>query len=485
MNQTPSIASIQSFLLRGVEAVPVTVECQVTPGIGIHLVGEPDAFVKESLLRTITAMQACGYRIPGKKVVVNICHDGAGKPHSALRGYSGLDLPLALAILVATDQIHGRLEKEGIFRYEHIVAGELGLDGSVRDVPGAVAASEATVGQMILPEASALRVKDPETGLPFPVVYKAASLKDAVRILEGDGEDLFVSLETAVEPAAKEAPILVTDSEIRAVEIAALGGFDLAIVGHEGSVLHGPIRLLSRLLNPYNKDKAAVYDATFPPRKAPRTAPLRIPHPFSSFQGMLGGGPEVMPGEVTLAHGGVLVLQDIHQWPKSLVEAVGRVHEDGEVKIARLGDHVTMPAGFRLAVMMRGDLPADEKVSRLLGVFPFVQVQVSHTSAVREVTEDEINAMRRRIDNAWRHLAVHPASIPSREIPLPDPDGCVADRLAEKLIEVFGLSARDWSMIYRLALTIAALDGKDCPYDIAAVCEATSYLFLQRKTVAA
>ena len=415
MNQTPSIASIQSFLLRGVEAVPVTIECQVSPGLGIHLVGEPDAFVKESLLRTITAMQACGYRIPGKKIVVKICHAGVGKPHSALRGYPGLDLPLALVILAATGQIRNRPEKEGIFRYEHIVAGELGLDGSVRDVPGAFAASETTVGQMILPEASALRVKDPETGLPFPVVYKATSLKDAVRILEGDGEDLFVSLETAVEPAAKEAPILVTDSEIRAVEIAALGGFDLAIVGPEGSVLDGPARLLSRLLNPYNKDKVAVYDAVS--RRAPAAAPLRIPHPSASFQSMLGGGPQVMPGEVTLAHGGVLVLQDIHDWPKSLVEAVGRIHEDGEVKIARLGDHVTMPAGFRLAVTMRGDLPADEKVSRLLGVFPFVQVL--HTSAVREVTEDEIKAMRRRIDNAWRHLAVHPASIPSREIPLP------------------------------------------------------------------
>lgn len=467
-----SIASIQSFLLRGVEAVPVTIECQVSPGIGIHLVGEPDAFVNESLLRTITAMQACGYRIPGKKIVVNICHDGVGKPHSALRGNSGLDLPLALVILAATGQIRNRPEKEGIFRYEHIVAGELGLDGSVRDVPGGVAASEATVGQMILPEASALRVKDPETGLPFPVVYKATSLKDAVRILEGEGEDLFVSLESIEAEAEEVTPILVTDAEIRAVEIAALGGFDLAIVGPEGSVLDGPARLLSRLLNPYNKDKVAVYDAVS--RKAPSAAPLRIPHSSASFQAMLGGGAQVMPGEVTLAHGGVLVLQNIHDWPQTLVEAVGRIHEDGEVKIARLGDHVTMPAGFRLAVTMRGDLPADEKVSRLLGVFPFVKV--SHTSAVREISDEEIAAMRRRIDDVKQHLAVLPASIPSREIPLPDPDGCEADRLAERLIEVFGLSVRDWSMIYRLALTIAALDGKDCPYDNAAVGEAVSYL---------
>lgn len=473
MNQTPSIASIKSFLLRGIEAVPVTIECQVSPGIGIHIVGEPDAFVKESLLRTITAMQACGYRIPGKKIVVNICHDGAGKPHSALRGYSGLDLPLALVILAATGQIRNRPEKEGIFRYEYIVAGELGLDGSVRNVPGGVAASETTVGQMILPEASALRVKDPETGLPFPVVYKATSLKDAVRILEGEGEDLFVSLETAVEAETEEAtPILVSVGEQRAVEIAAVGGFDLAIVGPEGSERVGPARLLARLLGPYNKDRVAVYDAVS--RMAPSTAPLRIPHSSASFQAMLGGGPQVMPGEVTLAHGGVLVLQDIHDWPQTLVEAVGRIHEDGEVKIAHLGDHVTMPAGFRLAVTMREDLPVDRKVSRLLGVFPFVRV--FHASAVREISDEEIAAMRRRIDDVKQHLAVLPASIPSREIPLPDPDGCEADRLAERLIEVFGLSARDWSMIYRIALTIAALDGKDCPYDIAAICEAASYL---------
>lgn len=470
------ITRIKSFLLRGIEAVSVIVECEVTPGIGIHMVGIDDASVRESLLRTITAMQSWGYRIPGKKIIINI----KGAEGACLRGQNALDLPVALAVITASGQLRNAPRNDdGNVDFKYIVAGELALDGHVRDIAGGVAASALTLDAMILPEASAARAKDPATGLPFPVVYKAATLGDAVRILEGGGEDLFVSISTAAETPKEDIPVFLSDTEIRACAIAAAGGFDLAVVGPEGTSLSGPARLLSRLLDPHADGKAAIYDAALG-RKAPMEAPLRIPHPASSAATLFGGGSRVAPGEVTLAHGGVLCLEDIGLWPKTSVETLGAIHEDGEVKISRLGSVITMPADFRLTVTMTDSTPVDAKVSRLLGVFPFVQVY-HNGLAVREIRTEEIAELRRRVQHAKEHLGSAPAAMKAKDIPAPDPEHNEADRLAERLVGVFGMGVRDWDTIRRLAMTIAALDGKDCAYDTASVCEAASYIFLNRR----
>ena len=155
----------------GIEAVPVTVEVKIDSGLGIHLVGLADAAVKESLLRTITALQSMGYRIPGRKIVINLA------PADMHKKGSGYDVPIALGIIKASGQ------RELPFIEEYIIMGELGLDGSVRDVPGALPIAElARAGKMkgcILPYRSAIEAMEYQ-GID---IYGVDSLDDVLRIL--------------------------------------------------------------------------------------------------------------------------------------------------------------------------------------------------------------------------------------------------------------------------------------------------------------
>jgi len=194
----------------GIDAVPVTVEIDVTSGIGIHLVGLADAAVKESLLRTITALQSMGFRIPGKKIVINLA------PADMHKKGSGYDVPIALGIIASSGQMD--LPLLGDF----MVMGELGLDGSVREVPGALPIVELASGMglkgCILPRNSALEAV--EYGCID--VYGVGGLNDVLRILAGEEscDDLRVSSEMTdgiKESSAEESDdmsVLMDFSEI-------------------------------------------------------------------------------------------------------------------------------------------------------------------------------------------------------------------------------------------------------------------------------
>ncbi|MGN1046190.1 MAG: magnesium chelatase domain-containing protein, partial [Candidatus Cryptobacteroides sp.] len=157
----------------GIEAVPVTVEVDISPGIGIHLVGLADAAVKESLLRTITALKSVGYRIPGKKIVINLA------PADMHKKGSGYDLPIAVGIIAASGQMELPLLDS------FIVMGELGLDGSVRNIPGALPIAELAVQcgvqGCVLPWESAMEA----SGYDRAVLYGVRNLEDVLRILSG------------------------------------------------------------------------------------------------------------------------------------------------------------------------------------------------------------------------------------------------------------------------------------------------------------
>ena len=200
----------------GIEAVKVTVEVDISPGLGIHLVGLADEAVKESLLRTITALQCLNFRIPGKKIVINLA------PADMHKRGSGYDLPIALGIIAAS----GQLEMPVLDKY--IVMGELGLDGSVREVAGAIPIAELAERDgfegCILPEASALEAVD----LRNTKVYGVSSLADVLRIVvnEEDSDDLLIW---------NKMPVLCEYSKGRGV--SAGGGYmDFSeIIGQEGA----------------------------------------------------------------------------------------------------------------------------------------------------------------------------------------------------------------------------------------------------------
>ena len=217
----------------GIEAVPVTVEVDITLGIGIHLVGLADAAVKESLLRTVTALQAKGFRIPGKKIVINLA------PADLHKQGSGYDVPIALGIIAASEQ----RALPGLEKY--LIMGELGLDGSIRYVAGTLPMVELAVQKgfkgTILPERSALEAVDFDETL----VYGVRSLDDVLRILEEkeDSSDLLIWNTECYGAALREeqerpvtadymdfADILGQESAKRGVEIAAAGGHNLIVL---------------------------------------------------------------------------------------------------------------------------------------------------------------------------------------------------------------------------------------------------------------
>ncbi|MEE3406506.1 MAG: magnesium chelatase domain-containing protein, partial [Candidatus Cryptobacteroides sp.] len=231
------IINIYSAKCIGIDAVPVTIEINITAGIGIHLVGLADIAVKESLLRTMTALQSMGFRIPGKKIVINLA------PADMHKSGSGYDLPIALGIIAASEQASmPALDK-------YLVMGELGLDASVRDVPGGLPITELAVKSgfrgCILPVASALEAveyRDTE-------IFAVKTLADVIRIMRDDDDvsDLLVwntaeygaMLEREPGASRKDymdfSEIIGQEGAKRGLEIAAAGGHNVIMIGSPGS----------------------------------------------------------------------------------------------------------------------------------------------------------------------------------------------------------------------------------------------------------
>lgn len=227
------LINIHSAKCIGIEAVAVTVEIDIAPGLGIHLVGLADAAVKESLLRTITALQSMGFRIPGKKIVINLA------PADMHKKGSGYDVPIALGIIAASGQ------RELPLLEKFMIMGELGLDGSIRAVPGALPTVELARRQelkgCILPKESAMEAVEYE-GID---VLGVESMDDVLRILSGEEicEDLLIRNLPDEQDHSEERDTSVMDfSEImgqeaakRGLEIAAAGGHNVIMIGPPGS----------------------------------------------------------------------------------------------------------------------------------------------------------------------------------------------------------------------------------------------------------
>ena len=346
----------------GIEAVPVTVEVDITHGIGIHLVGLADVAVKESLLRTVTALQSLGFRIPGKKIVINLA------PADVRKNGSGYDLPIAVGIIAASEQ----KSFPGLGRY--LIMGELGLDGSVRDVQGALPfadlASELGLSGCILPLRSALEA----TECGEMSVFGVETLTDVMRILEGneDCSDLLVwntrlyrklihgarqNLRQVGQDAMDFSEIIGQEGAKRGVEIAAAGGHNLIMVGPPGSGKSSLAKAMAGILPQMTTEEAVVTSKIYSVAGMKgsrigliRTRPFRAPHYSASLPAIIGGGAgaDIRPGEVTLAQNGILFLDEYGQMPKSVLEALRGPMEDRKVTISRLRSKLEYPASFML-----------------------------------------------------------------------------------------------------------------------------------------
>ena len=506
----------------GIEAVKVTVEVDIQGGIGIHLVGLADTAVKESLLRTVTALQALDFHIPGKKIVINLA------PADVHKSGSGYDLPIALGIIAAS----GQRDLAGIGDY--LIMGELGLDGSVRNIPGALPyaqmALERGLKGCILPVQSAMEASE----LQECNIYGVESILQAVEILEKpEDSGHYLIWNTPLygqicrqRPAAETqaeyidfADIVGQDGAKRGLEIAAAGAHNIIMMGPPGSGKSSLAKALPGILPPMTRDEAMVTSKLYSIAGKGNLLhglmtrrPFRAPHYSASLAAIIGGGnlDNIMPGEISLAQNGVLFLDEFAQMPKSVMEALRGPLEDRKVVISRLRSKVEYPASFmlvaasnpcpcgyygdgekctctptqRLGYLSRLSGPIMDRIDlqiALRGVSPEkiaqrgLRPESSAAVAARVLTAREVQRRRFHGEDIFTN-----AEMTNKHIEKYCPLDAQCTSTMTALMKNMSLSMRAYFRIIKVARTIADLEGAQeiKPIHLA---EAASYRFLDKQ----
>jgi magnesium chelatase family protein len=339
------LATAHTFTLDGIAARTVQVEVDVHRGLpGFAIVGLPDAAVREARERVRAALVNCGFEFPLQRIVVNLA------PAALRKAGPGLDLAIAAALLSASGQLDWAEMERVAF------AGEVALDGQVRPIPGVLAIAEAAresgAAAVVVPAANG-----PEAALAGGVeVLPLASVAGLPALAAGERptEPEPLRLRVGPAPGAPDLADLRGQPHLRhALEVAAAGGHSLLMVGPPGAGKSLAASRLPSILPPLGAaealEVARIASATGRLTAGfPAGRPFRAPHHTISAAGLIGGGTPPRPGEITIAHRGVLFLDELCEFRRDVLEALRAPLETGEVSIARVGERKTMPCRFML-----------------------------------------------------------------------------------------------------------------------------------------
>jgi magnesium chelatase family protein len=496
----------------GIDAYIVKVEVDVSGGMpAFSTVGLPDNAIKESRDRVTAAIKNSDFYFPPTRITANLA------PADIRKAGSAFDLPIAIGVMGATNQVNlARLENA-------IILGELALDGSIRGIQGglpiAIAAKENGIQDLILPAENAKEAAIVEGVNVYPVT----SLAEAAAFLNSEKEIAPEphTLSTHGHKAHPDALLDLLDVKgqehvKRAIEVAAAGGHNLIMIGPPGSGKTMIAKRIPSILPKLSIDESLETTKIqsiigILPNDTPLvvTRPYRSPHHTISDAGLIGGGNIPRPGEVSLAHNGVLFLDELPEFRRNVLEVMRQPLEDRQVTISRASASLTYPANFMLVAAMNpcpcgffSDPTRDCKcsptqiqnyVSRISGpLLDRIDIQVEvpavkYAELANETTGEPSADVQERVEKA-RHIqqqrfadtAIHAnASMESKQIR----EYCQIDSQAQELLRVainqLGLSARAYDRILKVARTIADLD-RNPHIEAVHVSEAIQYRSLDR-----